>query len=116
MLANPDAPVPFNIAESYQSSGPSYAAFVDIVFDDDDAGFVVERPRGNRSGPHLEEGNPYGKNQPYLYPSCGYYWDTYHPEWLPIDYIDGKCYTKELPCARGTMTEQVMYRVVVLYS
>ena len=44
MLANPDAPVPFNIAESYQSSGPSYAAFVDIVFDEDDAGFVVERP------------------------------------------------------------------------
>jgi len=83
----PDAPIPFNIAEKYQSTGTSYAAF-EIVFTVDD-GFKVVRPGGNRSGPHLEAcGNFYpDKTEIEKEETCGKF-NKYHSVWPPID---GKC-------------------------
>ena len=83
----PDAPIPFNIAESYQSTGTSYAAF-EITFTVDD-GYGVARPGGNRSGPHLydcEDLLNYHIPTSW-YETCGKF-NKYHSVWPPID---GKC-------------------------
>ena len=84
MLANPDVVIPLNIANEYQSSGTSYAAF-EIVFDASDGSFFVQRPGGNRSGPHLEYCPSYADFF-YLEDACT---DQYHSVWPPI--IPGDC-------------------------
>jgi len=71
---NPDALVPFHMTESYQASAVrvTYAVFADSVcLTTMLRASIVERPgegtdRSGVGGPHLEEGKPYGKNQPYL--------------------------------------------------
>ena len=81
------------MAESYQSTGTSYAAF-EIVDDyDNPAGFdfVVQRPGGNRSGPHIQDCHGQAERDMLL---CGRTFDPktcgdkpyskYHSVWPPI--------------------------------
>ena len=84
-LLSPDASIPFNNAEKYQSSGTSYAAF-EIVFNVDD-GYGVARPGGSRSGPHLEDCGNFYPTPSSWYETCGKF-NKYHSVWPPID---GKC-------------------------
>ena len=91
VIANVDVPTIFK-AEDYQSTGTSYAAF-EIVFDADDTVFdyVVQRPGGNPSGPHIESCAAKARKHTSLCSrtldpiTCGDYpFEKYHSVWPPI--------------------------------
>ena len=85
--------VPNPIAESYQSSGTSYAAF-EIVYASTDNpvfDFIVQRPGGNRSGKHMATCNELAADDTALCgrtfdpKTCGDNpWEKYHSVWPPI--------------------------------
>ena len=97
VLANPDVPIPLNIAEAYHSSGTSYAEF-EIVFDVDEARYVVQRPGGNIPGKHIWNCDTKGPMPDYQSPACT---DRYHNPWPPT--IPGKCNEDPLRTSKPTV-------------